>query len=688
MVNAVVPPPVSREKAYLSLGSGQRLWAPANLPPARLIPLSGAGREGTPDPTRVVVGRSAYYPTFLQMLGANAPGRTPGALGAACRAAKKKVAYLGLLEEGRIVTGPGFLCAMDEEGAVPLIAGPSFPPREADGWAPFAEALLRRHGADLLVVDLPRRTGSAEALGVAEGLSKLLDPARDLLVLTSPDPGAPKDGQWRFLSPALLWGQGWGGGLARSTTTRTDGLLANVDLAPTLLARLGVAVPPEMEGHPARPGRGSLPELAGLARHTRVTREVMIPLLLAWGAVALVSVLWATLALLSGRDASRLKSARLLLALAAAFPPAMLLAAWLPAASSVDLAARIVLIGIALAALAALGARGRSPVMGVFVLTTGIVLADLFTGCRMLQRNLMSDFVNSGVRFYGIGNEYEGLLLGSIVLIPFWAEHLRGRDGPEARLSSAGWVLAAALWTLALVGVAAPALGADFGGGLSFAITFLAAGCLAARFRPRPWQVALGGLLVLGVAGALVAADLARPPGSRTHVGELAAKALEHGGGVVLEVAARKVKMNVRMALTPYFLGGIAAVTPLLFLWVQKLGRTAAQTLAGRSLLRGGALCTFVGGLATLVLNDSGVVAWALATGCGLFFLLDLLLDPSLASRTVPPDPPVMASGAAPSPPMRRGAGSEGKASSPAPRQGKPRRGRPRRCTPRTAPGG
>ena len=58
------------------------------------------------------------------------------------------------------------------------------------------------------------------------------------------------------LTPFVFLRPGSGGGLLYSPTTRTEGLLTNADVAPTLLDALGAPVPPEMSGRAAevRPG--------------------------------------------------------------------------------------------------------------------------------------------------------------------------------------------------------------------------------------------------------------------------------------------------------------------------------------------------------------------------------------------------------------------------------------------------
>ncbi|HTE21330.1 MAG TPA: hypothetical protein VK689_23445, partial [Armatimonadota bacterium] len=148
------------------------------------------------------------------------------------------------------------------------------------------------------------------------------------------------------------------------------------------------------------------------------------------------------------------------------------------------------------------------------------------------------------------------------------------------------------------------------------------------------WRGLLAGaLLVTAIAGAFVALDLARAPGTRTHVGELAARALEGGWGRVAEIVTRKGWTNVEMALSPYFIGGLAAVTPLLWLWYHKLGEEAWGVLRARPLLKAAVFSAGAGAVAALLFNDTGVVAWAIATGCALFLWWDLLVQQRLVAH-------------------------------------------------------
>jgi hypothetical protein len=610
-MNAAVSGPATRESAYATVGAGRRI---------------------RPEDLTLNAQRST--------------------LNALLRERGLRTGYVG--DPGG---GPGLVVA-GPDVTVTAEAAPDVPARLF-----VAASLLKT--TDFLVIDSSAAPHgpTLNALILAQGLTRRLDPNRDILILTSPDPGQPRSGEWTRLAPVLFWGEGWtpaqGPPLtthhspltASSPTTRTPGLVANVDVAPTLLAHFGIEAPASMEGRPIRPAPGLLRDVRRLAAHARVNREAMVPGLLFWGGIALIAAGWALFVLLRPTP-RRAASARLLLTFAAAFPPAMLLAALIPAPTPIALVGSITAVAAAVTALCATASRLRlhpttsppdterptpgaqgppltthhSPLTYLLALGTAVVLADLYTGGRLLATNLMSDFANVGARFYGIGNEYEGLILATTLLLPPWIESLRGRTTQ----SGGAWIATAALWGVTLVGVGAPWLGADFGGAVAFAAAYCVSGVLlfslASGRKPRARHFVLGIGAALLVAAGLVALDLFRPAEERSHVGNLAAKVLSEGWGGIWEVASRKALLNVRMALSPYFIGGILAALPVVWLGYHRLGADAREVLDRRPLAKVGLVSTVIGGLTVLVLNDTGVVAWALATACALFVLFDVML--------------------------------------------------------------
>src|SRR5688500_13471528 len=168
---------------------------------------------------------------------------------------------------------------------------------------PAALRLLKT--ADVVVYDRPAPECGPGFAFLGEMLPHL-DPQNDLVILTSPAPGTRSNGQWDLLSGIAVWGGKWQGRRLSSATTRTPNLGANVGVAPTVLAHLGLPVPPSMEGHPIQPaGPASLEEVLAFARDRRAVRSLMTPVLLAWGALALIGCIWSLVTLLGKEPPAR-----------------------------------------------------------------------------------------------------------------------------------------------------------------------------------------------------------------------------------------------------------------------------------------------------------------------------------------------------------------------------------------------
>ncbi len=622
LINASVPGPDTTESAYLTLGAGQRLPFPGDLE-LTASPLGNQLRTPESDLQRIRTA-SSRSDAF------------PGALATLLKEAGLPV-HLALSPGYNAVPAtPAFLTGMDRWGRSSIIRVP----RRGDP-SSFPQGLT--------LLDLPPGTSPHEALTTALKITRILDRDRDLLALVSPDPYPTANGQWMRLSPVMLWGAPYRGQFLRSATTRTPALLSNVDLTPTFLAHFGLDIPRALEGHSAQPaGPANLERLLAFAAFARANREAMIPGLVGWGIVAFLAVVLSFGTLLRAARGGEVRervvtAAQALLVATASFPSALLLAALVPWKQPESLLVGLAVLTLVLSVLA-LAARRLGPPLAVpYTLLLGLLLFDLYAPTDMLARNLMSDFTNVGGRFYGIGNEYLGLLLAVALAAPLMlasdvrnanSEMRTGRPpDPNSALTltltptpTREALYRSALWLAVLIAAGHPAMGADFGGALSLALTFLLAGFLLAGRRIKLREVSLAVGIAGLVAVALVGVDLMRPPGARTHVGDLAARALSGGGAAVGEMLFRKALLNLEMARTPYFLIGVGIVAPLFGFCYSRLSPLSVNALRHRPLAWAGIRSVLLGGIITMLLNDTGVIAWALACGAALLWWLDLML--------------------------------------------------------------
>lgn len=408
-------------------------------------------------------------------------------------------------------------------------------------------------------------------------------------------------------------------GLLTSPATRdTPGLIAATDVAATLAALLDLPAKSQRIGV----GRPSvvLPG-ADLSRlDTSVAR---------WAAQArrqkaLVHIPWCLAALLGLATVlslrSRTKPCRVGRALGPAvalYPLALLLAgAGLPPSSPVP----VIYIAAAIPCLALLillwftssGRRHvREALVTVAALTAITYLIDTtLLGGALNSRSPLAYSVVEAARFYGLGNEAAGLLIGAALAASF--------------ASGADWVTALLIGGAVAVTLAHPLLGAK-AGGLIGALVGFSALLITAR---RPMEAGRQGrksarVRSVGVAAAIVLLTAAyalweasRPVGLRSHVGEAVAKAWEIGPSVLVSIAGRKAAMNGHLVISsPWAVLLAVEILISLLLWHRYRRGLAQAELSVVNALIAAAASLFL-------FDDAGVVA---AATC-LLFLPPLLL--------------------------------------------------------------
>jgi hypothetical protein len=620
LMNDAVRAPATEAAGYLTLGAGERLSGvetgqPILLPGARCEHSSAcdvyARRVGPVPPG------AAALDLGWAILEASVPpeaGRArPGAMAEALRAAGVRVVYAGPVADE--LRGLATLTACDGHGILYDIQ-PVPPWRFEDKGRP-----------ELIVLDLrPSLPISRErqALDRALSLSRSVSRERDKLIVASPLPGPDR----RRLAPVLFWGRGWEGRTLTSATTHTSGLIANIDLAPTILDCFHLEAPVEMGGRPVRPVPvRSLASLEAYAREARVNERALLATIIVWGAYAFLAGVLAVVSLTQRVSAGWLGAARAGLPFLAAVPLAMLIAAGYFFHSAAALVAVIAAAALAIGLACALLGRVAPPLCWMFGLTTVAILADILFGGRRLALSLLSDFPVTGMRFYGIGNEYMGVLIGAGLLVVPWAWQQRGRD----RLDLPGWLLAMTLWGVMVFALGWPGLGANFGGALGALVGVLATARLCASGRFRWWDALLALAAVIAAAVLLFWIDAHRPAGAQTHLAGLL-RGVRGDPGLFLEVVRRKIGMGIRLLTAVPFVATLVAVAPVLYLWYHAAGARSLAALKQRPLLAAGIGGTLIGAVAALLMNDSGVVPWGVATAAALAAWLDTLLADRLAT--------------------------------------------------------
>jgi hypothetical protein len=524
----------------------------------------------------------------------------PGLLGASLAAAGLTVGYVQVPSERFGGVLPAMLAAMDRAGRIPLAS------------LPYADAWLETEG--LTPGEVIRR--SALVVGSDPALVPLAleaSPAREVLVVVV---GAGASEAMRARGErvnaivlargephALLATGGAPEGLT-SDTTRRAGVVAEVDLAPSVLAFLGVPAPASMVGSAVRIG-GEPP--AGLYARYLGLRRIAVPAGLAALAFGLL-VLAVALVLVFGRARVSPRASRIALGavvLAASLFVAMLPASWLPSFAPLPVGLTLAGASVGMAAVALTWGRGdpRRAVATVAVIGLALVAADAALGWPGQLTPMLGGGALDGVRFFGLGNAYAGVVLAGAVL---GAARLPRRAAP--------WLL---VGSAAFAGL--PFLGADLGGCATLsAAAGLWIGFGRWRRDARAWLLGLAGLVV-GIA-CVLAWDRVLPGGG-THV----SRAADGLVAALLERLATNVRTTSAMPAAWLTLAGLGV-------WLALAWRTPMRLL--------GALETDPRWRrAIVVLCACGLLGWAVndtygLAGSAFTFACAAMLAPALAARS------------------------------------------------------
>jgi len=659
------------EAAYLSLGTGSRAVAEQSdeqvgwcggVADNAVQQLAGRFRSRTGRELGAQEIGCWAIPAILRENAAQSYPARPGALGDALRAAGKVVACAGNADirgqPRRLVA----VIAMDSRGIVPLgsvgdeLICPD--PQSAAGIRTGFDALWRAVAAllakaDFLVVDLGdtgrllavadfldddayRRERQAALERADAFIGELMSALRGregMLMLVVPSGLPRRAGLREALTPVIMWGRGVRPGVLSSPTTRTDGLIANSDIAPTVVEFLGASIPADMAGRPVQTTAQDeflkVLHAERLAEDQGALEQIRVLIMHGLAGLMAVAVGFAFCLAVLGERCPRVLAfvARLMLVLALAFVLAVLLAGG-PHYGDFSgyfhtLTFYTALWTIGAVAMAAAGGASWPSAAFLWGFAASLCLLDLAWPAGWRHNSVLGYSVTLGARYYGLGNEAGGVLLaGAIALAARIVETKSSRLGRSVVSVLLLLVCGAMVW---------PGLGANLGIGLAAAAGF---GVFIRHVWPaesrRRVLVGAVSFVVIGLVAA-VAVDLLRGGAGGSHIG----RAFQGGLGNLFAIAGRKMVRNwVLIEHSPWTwtlaLSGIA----LFFMHLLRPGRTA-QIFEDKPILSGVVAGCAAGAAGALAFNDSGVIPAAL---CLFFAVACVLLEALTPVRRAAPD--------------------------------------------------
>lgn len=598
----------------------------------------------------------------------------PGALGEALKLNGNRVAVFGNSDLPDKKRRPVVTFAMDAQGIVPEGVVSSWilksRPLSPTGKVTDVPLLLRLAGSaaarsSLIVIDFgdtsrleeyaPRLSPQArsrylrDSIGRLDqligGLLDMADASGSFILLVSPL-SREEDGALDRLSPVLVYHgapsnlQGnvpENPFLISSATTRTPGLVSVVDVAPTVASILRAPFPARSLGKPFQTVKPAdrMAQMRRLDNIVRLQARAEWPVLGVMATIIALAVTSSSLILaFRVRTPAWLRAAlRALIAFVLVFPLALLIGSLYNGSNVITygifvaVAAAASLAAISLMAALVGDCNGDCPISAlpavIALVTVGVLVVDSFAGGRLAAYSLIGAFQLTGLRFYGIGNELMGVLIGSALVAALWLR----QKLPSGALDRRYRALFALGLIVVLLVIALPDLGANVGGAIAAVIAFGLCFQAAAGKRITFALVAVLFAVAGAVVGALALFDLLLRPESGSHAG-LTAKMIGQGGWKYLGATiGRKLGFNLQLLGTRQGQTALLGFTPFFMLWFAGVQRRVNERLEGRPEMANGLIAVVIGAVVALLFNDSGAVAASLLLCVPALALLYSLME-------------------------------------------------------------
>lgn len=404
------------------------------------------------------------------------------------------------------------------------------------------------------------------------------------------------------LSPVIKF-ESDGKGILTSPTTRRDGVIGNIDIGVDILSKFGL----ENENMVGKPTSNidkidnveyinhEFDKMVSIAKIRPAVVNSFV------GIVAVAWVISIILLIIRKRVAVDNKIFYILkefIKLGLIIPLAFLISPILNFSSEQNIVFGVIITTSGLYCLGRILFKDDIHNMAFFAIITIItIVIDSIMGTPLMQNNIMSYDTMIGARYYGIGNEYEGITIGCAIFA--LATLVNYKKIPKWMVG----ILALGI----LITTAYPAMGANVGGAISESIAYLLLVLLVFDNKMDLKKSILVLLVAIVVVIIFAISDVVS--GAQSHLSVFVNQIMTNGPSTIIQTFARKIQMNIEIAQGPVMsmlILVLVSIVSYVILKPRKLLKVISQKYP---YVYKGFVATMIGCIVTLLVNDSGVVA-------------------------------------------------------------------------------
>jgi hypothetical protein len=432
----------------------------------------------------------------------------------------------------------------------------------------------------------------------------LLDKENTRVLLLSPTPSSTASSSGKKLTPIILAGSGIDEGVISSDTTRREGIIGNIDIAPYIAVYFGsntnyfTGKPLYILGK-----QDKLSYMKELYNDTAFVYKNRMSVLFTFAVYEIIVSFIAFIVIqLSGKH--RLRFYRVFeyfLLSNMAIPAALLILPLWKSASIFNVFIKIIIITIVMIFISiSIRKEPMDSIIFLSGLTCLLLTTDIILNSRLIKMSFLGYDPIIGARYYGVGNEFMGILVGSSLVFTM---ALLDRYKINKNFSIMIFAIIAFV-------IGFPKLGANVGGTITavFAFMFVILRLYNSKLKLTHYFYIIASICVCIALIALADLYLLE---SNSHLAN-AIKQINNGGvNAIFSIIKRKVSMNIKVfSVTIWSKVLITSLIFLSILFYRPFG-IAKKIFDKYQNLSIGLLGILISCIVAFLVNDSGVIASA-----------------------------------------------------------------------------
>lgn len=406
------------------------------------------------------------------------------------------------------------------------------------------------------------------------------------------------------LSPILIWEKDeLKSGTLRSGTTRRQGIVSNLDIAPTIAEFLDISKD-NFVGHEISIEKinDNIEYVSELDKKTNLVSDLRSPYLKVYNVFTIITTIIAfTVIIMKKKFGKKHINIVEKLLLATLSIPTMLLILPLMNIENIYMyifTSLILLIGIII--LISITLKKENRLWILLLVSFLIILIDISTGSNLTKTSIMGYDPIMGARYFGIGNELVGVFLPSMMLSVVFLMNKFNNKLPMILLF------------ISTVAIGHPNLGANVGGTISilFSSVIFVLLMLNVKLDIKKIIMILSGVVItVMIIGAI---DIYINP-NPTHLGQTILMILREGPISITSVIFRKLSINIKLIKISTW--SKVLYTSLIFgtLILKKCENRVRNIYNKNKYLSLGLISLVSGSIIGLIVNDSGLLLASLS---------------------------------------------------------------------------